>query len=218
MFKINENEWLNPYHMTMTGRFKLQEFLYQAKQARCTHVIIEKTKRTEVPLADLIRQLDARPPQKITGTGIYLTSQREYAPAALLHTLKHFRVMHERVVIMSIHTDDEPRVRMEDALTIEQLSPSFWRMDVRCGFMEQPNIPKVLAASRKLGWKFDIMQTSFMLSRRSIKVASNSSMPRWRDHLFIGMASNAFDATEYFRIPKRARRGGWHPSWNLGSS
>lgn len=170
--------------------------------SRGTRVVNEKSKQTEVPLADLIRQLDARPPQKITGTGIYLTSQREYAPSALLHTLKHFRVMHERVVIMSIHTDDEPRVPIESALKIEQLSPTFWRMDVRCGFMEQPNIPKVLAASRKLGWKFDIMQTSFMLSRRSIKVASNSSMPRWRDHLFIGMASNAFDATEYFRIPK----------------
>lgn len=195
LVKVIEGGWIT---LTIGGAFLLLMLTWRRGSA----IVIEKARRSEVPLTDLISQLSRKPPHSVAGTAIYLTSQREFAPTALLHTLKHFRVLHERVVIMSIHTSHLPRVPIEKALRIEQLSPSFWRMDVSCGFMETPNIPRVLAASRKIGWKYDIMQTSFMLSRRSIKPATKSSMPLWRDRLFIALANNASDATEYFRIPK----------------
>jgi KUP system potassium uptake protein len=169
---------------------------------RGTDIIVEKTRKSEVPLSDLIHQLEQHPPQVVPGTAIFLTSQRDYAPTALLHTLKHFKVLHDRVVIMSVETIDEPRVNPSEALTIEQLSPRFWRIKLTCGFMETPHIPKALAQCRKIGWKYDIMSTSFFLSRRSIKPATPSKMPLWRDNLFIMLANNAIDATEYFRIPK----------------
>ena len=169
---------------------------------RGVELVVEKTRRQEVPLTNLIQQIEKHPPHIVSGTAIFLTSQRDYAPTALLHTLKHFKVMHDRVVIMSVETSDEPRVPLGEALHIEQLSPKFWRIRLTCGFMETPNIPKALAAFRKLGWRYEIMETSFFLSRRSIKPAAPSKMPLWQDRLFIMLANNAVDATEYFRIPK----------------
>jgi KUP system potassium uptake protein len=169
---------------------------------RGVELVVEKTRKQEVPLTTLIPQLEKFPPKIVPGTAIFLTSQRDYAPTALLHALKHFKVMHERVVIMSVETSDEPRVSAAQALSHEQLSPRFYRIRLTCGFMETPNIPKALAGARKLGWKYEIMETSFFLSRRSIKPATPSKMNLWQDRIFIMMANNAVDATEYFRIPK----------------
>ncbi len=103
---------------------------------------------------------------------------------------------------MTIVTSHRPYVPMEEALHIERIDQDFWRIDVVSGFMQTPNVPAILTASRKLGWKFDIMQTSFLLSRRSIKVARPSAMSAWRAKLFAFLANNSLDATDYFRIPK----------------
>ena len=86
-------------------------------------------------------------------------------------------------------------------MTIEWLSPTFARMTLRYGFMETPNVPKALAAAKKLGWNFDIMSTSFFLSRRSIKAAARSACRIWQDSVFVILARNADDASTYFRIP-----------------
>jgi KUP system potassium uptake protein len=195
MLKVQEGGWV-------TLLVALSLILLMVTWRRGVDLVVEKSRKQEVPLASLIQQLERHPPQIVPGTAIFLTSQRDYAPTALLHTLKHFKVMHERVVIMSVETSDEPRVPLAEALTIEQLSPKFWRIRLTCGFMETPNIPKALAAFRKLGWGYDIMSTSFFLSRRSIKPATPSKMPLWQDRVFIMLANNAVDATEYFRIPK----------------
>jgi KUP system potassium uptake protein len=84
---------------------------------------------------------------------------------------------------------------------IEQISPTFSRVHLRFGYMETPNVPKALAIARKVGWHFDIMATSFFLSRRALKPAVHSGMPRWQDRLFIRLAGAANDATDYFQIP-----------------
>jgi KUP system potassium uptake protein len=94
-----------------------------------------------------------------------------------------------------------PRVPDDDRVQIEPVSATFSRVTVRYGFMDIPNIPEALALARKLGWSFDIMSTSFFLSRRALKVARHSGMPRWQDRLFIALAKSANDATDYFRIP-----------------
>jgi KUP system potassium uptake protein len=110
-------------------------------------------------------------------------------------------VLHEHNVILTIETAPEPRVDSSDRVQIEPIGESFARVRLRFGFMESPNVPKALAIARKLGWQFDIMSTSFFLSRRALKPSPQSGMPLWQDRLFIGLARSANDATSYFQIP-----------------
>jgi KUP system potassium uptake protein len=168
---------------------------------RGTRLLSDKTRRTEVPLDTLFRSLEKNPPHFASGTAVFLTSEPDFAPTALLHNLKHNKVLHENNVILTIITADTPRVPEEKRVRITPVSPHFRKIALRFGYMEQPNIPKALAVARKLGWQFDIMSTSFFLSRRSLKPAAKSGMPRWQDRLFIGLARTANDATDYFQIP-----------------
>jgi KUP system potassium uptake protein len=168
---------------------------------RGTHLLLLKTRRSEVPLETLVQSLSKRPPHVVPGTAVFLTSDPDSAPTALLHNLKHNKVLHEHNVILTIMTADTPRALDEERVRITQLSPFFSRVTLRFGFMETPNVPKALAIARKLGWQFDIMSTSFFLSRRSLKPAAQSGMPRWQERLFIGLAKSASDATDFFQIP-----------------
>jgi KUP system potassium uptake protein len=110
-------------------------------------------------------------------------------------------VLHEHNVILTIVTADTPRVPEDDRVEMVSISPYFSRVALNFGYMEQPNIPRALAIARKLGWTFDIMSTSFFLSRRSLRPAAQSGMPRWQDRLFIGLARTANDASDFFQIP-----------------
>ncbi len=168
---------------------------------RGSRILFEKTRRMEVPLRQLVNSLEARPPHKVAGMAMFLTGDPDSTPTALLHSLKHYKVLHEQNVIVSVHTADQPRVEPDDRVLFEALSPSFSRLLISYGFLETPNIPKALAAARKLGWSFDIMSTSFFLSRRSIRASARSGMPLWQDKLFIALARSANDATSYFQIP-----------------
>ena len=168
---------------------------------RGTRLLYDKTRRTEVPLDTLIRSLEKSPPHLAQGTAVFLTSDPDFAPTALLHNLKHNKVLHENNVILTIITSDTPRVPEEDRVRIDVVSPHFRKVSLNFGYMEQPNIPKALAVARKLGWQFDIMSTSFFLSRRSLKPSAKSGMPVWQDRVFIGLARTANDATDYFQIP-----------------
>ena len=164
-------------------------------------ILTNKTRRTEVPLLDLIKSLEKRPPHIVKGTAVFLTSDPSYVPTALLHNLKHNKVLHEHNVILTIRTAETPRVDVTDRVWMENISDKFTAVRLNFGFMESPNVPKALAIARKLGWQFDIMSTSFFVSRRSLKPAAQSGMPRWQDHLFIAMSRSANDATDYFQIP-----------------
>jgi len=162
----------------------------------------EKTKRDEVPLQFLVDNLSRKRPTLVPGTAVFLTSDIEGAPTALLHSLKHYKVLHEQNVILTVRTSASPRVPDNEKVTIDSYNELFSRVVVTFGYMESPNIPKALALGRKLGWKFDIMSTSFFLSRRSLKTGPKSNMLRgWQDRLFARLARNASDATEYFHIP-----------------
>jgi KUP system potassium uptake protein len=137
----------------------------------------------------------------VPGTAIFLTSDPQSAPTALMHSLKHYKVLHEQNVVLSVVTAQQPTVPEKDRATMETINDLFMRVTLNFGYMEQPNIPKAMAICRKQGWKFDIMTTSFFLSRRSLKASVNSGMPLWQDRLYIGLARTASDATEYFQIP-----------------
>jgi KUP system potassium uptake protein len=168
---------------------------------RGTRLLAQKNRRIEVPFEPLVRSLEKKPPHIVPGTAVFLTSDPEYAPTALLHNLKHNKVLHEHNVVLTVVTADTPRVSEEDRVQIMGLSPHFYRVVLTFGYMETPNVPKALALARKLGWQFDIMSTSFFLSRRALKPAPQSGMPGWQDRLFIKLARSADDATTYFHIP-----------------
>jgi KUP system potassium uptake protein len=168
---------------------------------RGSRLLFEKTRRAETPLDGLVAMLEKNPPQRVPGTAVFLTSDPKSAPTALMHSLKHYKVLHEKNVILTIETAPTPRVPEAERVRIEPVGKTFSRVVLCFGFMETPNVPKALAIARKLGWHFDIMSTSFFLSRRLLKPAAHSGMPRWQDRLFIALARSANDATDYFQIP-----------------
>src|SRR6202140_770387 len=168
---------------------------------RGSRLLFEKSRKLEFSLADLVAMLEKRPPQRVSGTAVFLTSDPMSAPTALMHSLKHYKVLHEKNVILTIETAPTPRIDPAERVRLEEISKTFSKVTLRFGFMESPNVPKALAIARKLGWQFDIMSTSFFLSRRALKPAAHSGMPRWQDHLFIALSRTANDATDYFQIP-----------------
>ena len=168
---------------------------------RGTRLLAEKTRRQETPLDQLVVMLERKPPIKVPGTAVFLTSDPHSAPTALMHSLKHYKVLHEKNVVLTIESVHTPRISPEDRVRLEPVGSTFLRVYLRFGFMETPNVPRALGIARQLGWQFDIMSTSFFLSRRSLKPAAQSGMPRWQDRLFIMLARSADDASSYFRIP-----------------
>jgi KUP system potassium uptake protein len=168
---------------------------------RGTRLLMNKTRRTEVPLQALLSSLEKKPPHIVPGTAVFLTSAPEFAPTALLHNLKHNKILHEHNVILTIVSVSTPRVAEAERVTITPVSQRFVQVALKFGYVETPNVPKALAIARKKGLTFDIMSTSFFLSRRALKPAAKSGMPRWQDRLFIGLARSASDATDFFRIP-----------------
>lgn len=163
--------------------------------------LFNKTRKGEVPLDLIVEKMGEKPPMIVPGTAVFLTGDPKSAPSALMHSLKHYKVLHENNVILTVRTAPTPRVSSADRARVSQFNERFMQVTLTFGYMEQPNIPRALAICRKLGWKFDIMTTSFFLSRRSIKPAAKSDMPLWQDKFFIFLARTASDATEYFQIP-----------------
>ena len=141
---------------------------------RGSRILAEKTRRLELPLTDLVKMLERKPPVRVPGTAVFLTSDPQSAPTALMHSLKHYKVLHERNAVLTIESDPLPRVEPADRVRIEPISATFSRIVLRFGFMETPNVPQALAIARRLGWQFDIMSTTFFLSRRTLRPAESS--------------------------------------------
>ncbi len=194
MLKIHEGGWMP---LALGGLVMLVMYTWR----RGSRLLFEKTRRQETPLRGLVAMLEKKPPVYVPGTAVFLTSDPTSAPTALMHSLKHYKVLHEKNVILTVETADTPAVKPQDRVQIEQIGESFSCVTLHFGYMETPNVPKALAIARKLGWQFDIMSTSFFLSRRALRPAAKSGMPRWQDRLFIRLARGANDATDYFQIP-----------------
>jgi KUP system potassium uptake protein len=163
--------------------------------------LMRATRKNEADLEWLVRKLDAKPPHRVPGTAVFLTGDPLSAPTSLMHNLKHNRVLHERNIILTIKTEDTPRVARHERIEIERVADTFIRVIAHYGFMETPSVPKILEQCRRKDLNVDISATSFFLSRRSLKTTLKSEMPRWQERLFIWLAGRAEDATEYFRIP-----------------
>ncbi len=168
---------------------------------RGTAVLARKDLQSEIMLTDFLRSLERSPPPTVPGTAVFLTANPKLAPVTLMHSLKHFKSLHEQNVILTIVTADVPRVPDAERVRMETISDRFRLVTMSFGFMEEPNVPQGLALCRQHGWKFDIMSTSFLVSRRSLKLAAHSVMPGWQSRLFILLARNSAAASDYFRIP-----------------
>ena len=169
--------------------------------SRGSQILAEKTRRDSLPLSDLIDMLKARPPYRSPGTAMYLTADADMTPVALMHNLKHNKVLHQHNVIVTVRTADIPTVPECDRIAIEKINDDFKKLTLTYGFMESPNLPKALQLCKKQGLKFDIMTTSFFLGRRSLVRAEHSGMPVWQDKLFIFLTKNSANPTDFFKIP-----------------
>lgn len=171
---------------------------------RGTAILFEKTRRIDVPLDTFVPMVEKKSdhaPVSVPGIAIFLTSDPETAPAALLHNIKHNHVLHEKNVVLTIRTVNKPRVSIEERYRIEKISERFTVIELRFGFMQSHNVSQALAYLRKTGFKFDIMSTSFYLGRRKLVPDAQSGMPMWQDRLYIAMANAATDPSDYFHLP-----------------
>jgi len=194
LLKIPQGAWLP---LVMGGALVIVMWTWNRGAA----ILSDKTRRDSVPLLELADILKARAPWRAPGTAIFLTSDPDTAPVALMHNLKHNKVLHEKNIILSVATAETPRVSDEHRVRIEPVNDDFKKVIVNYGFMESPNLPKALGLCRKQGLKFDIMATSFFLGRRSVVPSAQSGMPLWQDKVFIFLMRNAANPTDFYKIP-----------------
>jgi len=168
---------------------------------RGTRILAEISNRNEVGLGDFIAMLAKSSVTRASGTAVFLTGHPNATPTALLHNIKHNKVLHANNIVLNVITEDTPRVPESERISFQRLSDVFASVTVRFGYMESPNVPKALTACRNHGLIFDVMSTSFFLSRRALRPAGVSRMPRWQDKLFIALARSSDDASRYFHIP-----------------
>lgn len=164
-------------------------------------LLLARWKQDSLPLASFLARLPQSRTVRVPGIAVFLTGNPEYVPGALLHNLKHNKVLHERVLFVNVVNEDIPEVRHLERSTVEQLAPGIHRVVIRYGFMESPNLPRDLANLRSKGVEWDPMQVSYFVGRDLLVPAMVPKMPIWRLWMFLLMARNAQSATEFFRIP-----------------
>ena len=177
-------------------------FLIMATWVRGGDILTRKVARDTPPLEEFLGLLRDRPPHRVPGTAVYLTGDPDRAPGALLHNLKHNKVLHQHNVILTVEVAETPRVPEDERVTCSPIDADFMRIGVKYGFMESPNIPAALTACRKYGFLFDAMSTSFFLGRKTVVSAtSRKGLGRMQDRLFILLSKNAANPTDFFQIP-----------------
>jgi KUP system potassium uptake protein len=169
---------------------------------RGRELLLERLAGSAVPLRAFVESLLASPPNRVPGTAVYLTSTEEGTPNAFLHSLKHYKVMHEQNVFLRIEFRDEPWVPDEKRVACEALAPGFWRVVARYGFMDRPDVGLALEMCSPFGIQVDPMEVSYFLSREKILRAPGAEgMAAWRDRIFAAMARNASSVSDFFHIP-----------------
>jgi KUP system potassium uptake protein len=155
----------------------------------------------QLPLATFLTSIEKSPPLRVRGTAVFMTSSPDGVPVVLLHHLKHNKMLHETVVLLSVQTRGIPEVVGEHMLSLEKLGQGFYRLVANYGFMQSPNIPELLARAAADGVPVPRMDTSYYLGRERLVLTGKARMSRWRKSLFALMSRNARSATEFFQIP-----------------
>ncbi len=168
---------------------------------RGRELVMRAIKQSGLALQPFIASIAAHPPLRVPGTAIFMTANRDGVPHALLHNLKHNKVLHQRNVFLTVETMDVPTADAAERVQVQKLDENFYRVTLRYGFSEDQNVPLALAAVTECGLPFEMMDTTFFLSRESIVATDRPGMVLWRDRLFVFMQRNASPATAYFQIP-----------------
>jgi KUP system potassium uptake protein len=176
-------------------------FLLMTSWARGRELLFARFRQDGLPLKSFIARLPQSRTLRVPGIAVFMTSQADYLPGALLHNLKHNKVLHERVLFVTVDNESIPYVPADRRREVEELAPNIHRVALRYGFQESPNIPKELAQLKDVGIPVEPMQTSYFLGRETVVAAAVPKMSRWRQWLFTTMSRNAVPATEFFRIP-----------------
>jgi KUP system potassium uptake protein len=157
--------------------------------------------REALPLETFLQTLRPDRPLRVPGTAVFMVPNSDIVPPALLHNLKHNKVLHERVVLMRVDIEDIPHVSDAERIAMQHLEHNFHAITLRYGFMDEPNIPRTLAQLRMMQFRFNLMETSFFVGREKVVIGRHSPFWDWRKRLFIFMHRTMLSATEYFRIP-----------------
>ena len=168
---------------------------------RGRQILARRLLEESLPLPMFLRRRKESTIPKVPGTAIFLTSDPDSVPTALLHNLKHNKILHERVVFLTVLTEPVPRVPGNDRVHVEGLAEGFYRIVLRYGFSQDADIPKALRLCRTLGLEFDLMETSFFIGRETLIPSVRADMPLWQEKIFVSMSRNALSATDFFRIP-----------------
>jgi KUP system potassium uptake protein len=163
-------------------------------------IVLQRLRETALPLAPFVEGLLAHPPIRVPGTAVFMTADANGAPSALLHNLKHNKVLHERVVILNVRYAEVPYVPADRRLEMEKLAEGFYHVVIRYGFMDDIDIPKALAEC-PCGMQFEMMDTTFFFSRENLIPTRGEGMMLWREHVFATMARNAASPMTFFKIP-----------------
>jgi KUP system potassium uptake protein len=164
------------------------------------HLLNNQLKKDSIELQGLLESLERRPPARVAGAAVFMQTDKKYAPSALMHNLKHNRVLHDKLVFVSIKTVEQPRWE-EDRVTVTQGPLGAYMVAAKFGYMEQPDVPAILRACAAHGLDIDPRQASYFLGRRVIRMSAHSSMPFWQQRIFIMLANQSARAIEFFRIP-----------------
>jgi KUP system potassium uptake protein len=168
---------------------------------RGRELVAERLRRESVELKGLLETLERRPPTRVAGVAVFLQTDPIYAPSALMHNLKHNRVLHDVLVFMTIETTDEPRVYSHDRVTVVRLPLGAFLVQARFGYMEQPDVPSALRRCEPYGLMVDPQQASYFMGRRVVLTSRRAAMPIWQQRFFIMLANQSARAAGFFRIP-----------------
>ncbi len=182
----------------------LSVFVLLSTWKRGRQLLQERLRRDAMPLDAFLASISAEVPQRVEGTGVFLTAHPQGVPRAMLHNLNHNKVLHQRVVLLQVVTEDVPHVPESERVLVETLPAGFHRVFVRYGFKDDPHLPRAMQLCADQGLSFEMMETSFFLGRETVvrlPLATRPQMARWRQILFNWMFRNADTATAFFKIP-----------------
>jgi len=161
---------------------------------------LEKIREGALPIELLLARAE-KMPQRVAGTAVFMSIRSDVAPGALLHSMKHYHVLHERMVLMTVLFEGKPFVRSRNRIHVEKLGKGFYEVKVRFGFFETPDVPAALEQARARGLALDVDTSTFFLGRETLVPSSKPTLPRWRIALYMWLASNALSPARFFRLP-----------------
>jgi KUP system potassium uptake protein len=164
-------------------------------------LVFNNLKKHAIPLNDFLQSLFYGPPHRVDGTGIFFRAEGDGVPHAMLHNLLHNKVLHQRIVFLTVFNADIPTVPLERRVKVEPLGHECYQVNVYYGFKDERDIPLALAMCARHGLEFEMMETSFFIARQTVISTVGGGMARWREALFATMSRNARDAADYFRVP-----------------